>query len=174
MRLRDIVLGAMLAAVAVAIPLTFGFARIIIPPSYTATLASHVPIMVAMFIGPMAAGVAGLGSAFGFLVALGPEVGARAATHIVWGILGAYLYRGGMSPVWILGVTLPIHALGEALVLLPFGISLAAAFLITGLGTAAHHALDAVITLAVVGTLVRAGLAFPEMRGRGRKQPRVK
>lgn len=174
MKLRELVLGAMLAAMALMIPLYFGFARFVIPPAYSATLASHVPIMVAIFISPLAAAVAALGSGLGFLMALGPIIGARAFTHVIWAVLGAFLYRRGMAPVWVLGVILPVHALAEAAVILPFGISLREALLITGIGTAIHHIADSLITLAVIMPLAAAGLAFSEMRRRGTGGPRVK
>jgi len=51
---------------------------------------------------------------------------------------------------------LPIHALGEALVVWPFVPTLRDAFLITGVGTALHHVLDALITLTVYGLLLKA------------------
>ena len=164
MKLREMVLGAMMAAMALVIPLYFGFARVILPPEFTATLASHVPVMLAMFISPWVAAIAGLGSALGFLMVLGPPIAARASIHIVWAVIGAVLYRRGFRPGLILALILPIHALGEALVLVPFGVPLSAALLVTGVGTAIHHVIDSIITLAVLGALVASGVAFTEMR----------
>ncbi len=169
MKLREIVLGAMMAAMALVIPLYFGFARVILPPEFTATLASHVPVMLAMFISPWVAGVAGLGSALGFLMVLGPVIAARASIHIIWAVMGAILYRRGFKPAMVLVLILPLHAIGEALVLVPFGIPLAAALLVTGVGTAIHHVIDAGITLAVLGALAASGVAFTEMRRREKR-----
>ncbi len=168
MKTRDIVLGSMMAAMALVIPLYFGFARVILPPEFTATLASHVPVMVAMFISPVSAGIAGLGSTLGFLMVLGPIIAARASTHILWGVIGALLYRRGLSPVVVLAVILPIHAIGEALVLIPFGIPLSAALPVVGVGTAIHHVIDSGITLAVLAALAASGVAFTELRVRSK------
>jgi len=153
---RYIALGAVLTALALVIPLYFGFLRVVIPPFFTATLAAHVPCMLAMFISPLVAGAVGAGSALGFFAVLGPVIGLRASIHIIWGVLGAILYRRGMKAWLILVLMLPIHALGEALVVWPFVPTLRDAFLITGVGTALHHVLDALITLTVYGLLLKA------------------
>lgn len=155
---REMTLGGLLGAIAVVIPLAFGFLRVVIPP-FTATLASHVPVMLAIFGGPFVAFAAGLGSAIGFLIVLGPVVAARAFIHVIWGVFGAWLYQRGMKPWLVLLVILPIHALGEALVVLPFGFTLASAGVVVGLGTALHHLVDMSITLAIFAVLVRTGVA---------------
>ncbi|MCL6581835.1 MAG: ECF transporter S component [Firmicutes bacterium] len=155
---RNVTLGALLGALAAVIPLAFGFLRVTIPP-FTATLASHVPVMLAMFVSPAVAFAAGLGSTVGFLLATSLwYVAARAAVHMVWGVLGAYLYRRGMRPWAVLSVILPLHMLGEALVVLPFGFDLYKAFIVVGIGTGLHHLVDMTITLAVLGALVRLGV----------------
>lgn len=155
---REMTLGALLGSLAVIIPLAFGFLRVVIPP-FTATLASHVPVMLGIFSGPVVALAAGLGSTIGFLIALGPVVAARAFIHVIWGVLGAWLYQRGMKPWLVLLAMLPVHALGEVLVVLPFGYTLAAAGLVVGVGTALHHLVDMTITLAVFAVLVRTGVA---------------
>lgn len=97
MRARDLVYGALLTALSLVIPLAFGnYLRIYLPP-FSATLASHVPAMLAMLISPAAAVLVGLGSALGFLVAMGPVIAARAAVHAFFGLAGALLIRRGLS-----------------------------------------------------------------------------
>jgi len=155
MNRRHVALGAVLTALALVIPLYFGFLRVIIPPFFTATLASHVPSMLAMFISPVVAGAVGAGSALGFFVVLGPVIGLRASIHVIFGVLGAILYQRGMKPWLVLVLMLPVHALGEALVVWPFVPTLRDAFLITGVGTALHHVMDSFITLAVFGIVVK-------------------
>lgn len=157
-RPREMATGALLGALAVVIPLAFGFLRVVIPP-FTATLASHVPVMLGVFGGPFVALAAGLGSTLGFFIALGPVVAARAFVHVIWGVLGAWLYERGLRPWLVLLAVLPVHALGEALVVLPFGYNLATAGLVVGVGTALHHLVDMTITLIVLAVLVRTGLA---------------
>ena len=158
MSTRQLTLGAVLTALALTIPLAFGFLRIVIPPVFTMTLASHVPSMLAMFISPTVAAIVGLGSAIGFTVAIAPVIGMRAGIHIIWGVWGAVLYRRGVDPKLVLAMILPVHALGEALVVLPFGIELQHALLVVGVGTAMHHVLDSVITLLVYGSLKSANV----------------
>ena len=150
MHTKEVVYGALLTALALLIPLAFGgFLSVMIPP-FSATIASHLPVMVAMLISPQVAVMVGLGSSLGFLIKLGPIIAARAAVHAVFGAAGAFAVRRGLSFGNALILTLPIHALGEALIVLPFGFSLQKAGLVVGVGTALHHLIDAAISLAVV------------------------
>ncbi|MDI7247859.1 MAG: ECF transporter S component [Bacillota bacterium] len=147
---KQLVFGALLTALALVIPLAFGgFLGVVVPP-FSATLASHVPVMISMLLGPWVAVLVGLGSALGFLVKLGMVIAARAAMHVVFAGVGAVMVKRGM-PFWrALLWTLPIHALSEALIVLPFGFTLQRAGVVVGLGTAMHHLVDAGIALAVV------------------------
>ncbi len=147
---RQVVLGALLTALSLLIPLAFGgFLGIVIPP-FSATLASHVPVMISMLLGPWVAILVGAGSALGFFVKLGPVIAARAGMHALFAGAGAVMIKRGM-PFWrALLWTLPIHAFSEALIVLPFGFGLGKAGLVVGVGTAMHHAVDTLIALAVV------------------------
>ncbi|HHV56976.1 MAG TPA: ECF transporter S component [Firmicutes bacterium] len=161
MRTRDLVYGALLTALSLVIPLAFGnYLRIYLPP-FSATLASHVPAMLAMLISPAAAVLVGLGSALGFLVAMGPVIAARAAMHAFFGLAGALLIRRGLSFRGALTATAPIHALGEALVVLPFGFTSYQAVVVVGVGTVLHHAADALIALAAVSSLKLSSFLRP-------------
>ncbi|MDP3486359.1 MAG: ECF transporter S component, partial [Bacillota bacterium] len=74
MNTKELLYGALLTALALMIPLLFrGWLQIVIPP-FTATLGSHVPVMLAMFVSPLVAALVGVGSAVGFLITLGPVV----------------------------------------------------------------------------------------------------
>lgn len=149
MKTKHIVTGALLTALSLVIPLAFGsYLRIYIPP-FSATLASHVPSMLAMMVSPIIAVVVGLGSALGFLMVLGPDIAARACIHAVFGYIGASLVQRGWSIQKVILVTAPIHALGEALVVLPLGFDIYTAFVIVGIGTLLHHLLDGFITIVL-------------------------
>jgi len=155
---RELVYGALLTSLALIIPLYFrGWLQIVIPP-FSATLASHVPVMLAMFVSPLVAGLVGLGSTYGFFITLPPVIAARASIHIVFGILGALLYRKGFRPWQIIAITAPVHALGEALVVIPFNFTLQAALVTVGIGTLLHHVVDAAISISIFMALVRAGV----------------
>lgn len=149
MKTKELVLGGLLTSFSLLIPLAFGgFLSIYIPP-FSATLASHVPLMLAMLVSPATAVIVGISSTLGFLVKLGPLIAARAFVHIFVGYAGAHLLKIGKSFSTALLFTLPIHALGEALIVIPFGFSLYDAGVVVGLGTAFHHIIDSLIALAV-------------------------
>ncbi|WP_227766866.1 ECF transporter S component [Zhaonella formicivorans] len=153
MKTRELVLGGLLTSLALLIPLAFGgFLGVLIPP-FSATLASHVPLMLAMTISPAVAIIVALGSTLGFLIKLGPIIAARAFMHVFVGYTGATLIKQGKPLYLVLLLVLPIHALGEALIVIPFGFSLYNAGVVVGLGTAFHHLADSFITLAVVKQL---------------------
>lgn len=150
---RDLAFGALLVSLSLVIPLAWGgFLMVAIPP-FSATLASHVPLFLSMLVNPAVAVMVGFGSAVGFTLRLSPVIGARAAMHIAVGYLGARLVRSG-RPYWLaLLLVLPVHALMEALIVLPFGFSLHRAGVVVGVGTALHHLADAGISLGLVRVL---------------------
>ncbi|MHC5373471.1 hypothetical protein ACYSNU_06680 [Enterococcus sp. LJL120] len=67
--------------------------KIVIGPA-SFTLASHVPLFIAMFISPAVAVAVALGTAFGFFVSLPLVVALRALSHLVFAIIGSlYLQK---------------------------------------------------------------------------------
>ncbi len=165
--IKELLYGALLTALALLIPLAFqGWLQVSIPP-FSATLGSHVPSMLALTVSPWVAVLVGIGSSFGFLVTLGPIVAARAAVHIVFGAVGAHLYRRGFKLWQVLLLILPIHAIGESLVVMPFGLGWYQSLVLVGIGTILHHFADSAITLALYGALKKAGVPFaasPQLR----------
>ncbi len=159
MKTREIVIGGLLTALAIMIPLLFRGTplQLNIPP-FTMTLASHVPTMLAMFISPWVAAMVGIGSTLGFAMTLPAYVALRASTHIVVGVVGAHLYLRGWKPWVVLLAVLPLHAVLEALAVIAFGWSMYQAWVVVGAGTAIHHAIDSVITLSLIGAFSKAGL----------------
>ncbi|WP_028991799.1 hypothetical protein [Thermoanaerobacter thermocopriae] len=149
MKTREITIGGLLAALALVIPLAFGGVLGIVIPPFSATLASHVPVMLAMLISPATAVFVGVVSAIGFLIKLGPVIAARAAVHAVFGYVGAKMMQRRYSFPVALAVTLPIHAVLEAIVVMPFGFDFYKAFVVVGVGTILHHTIDSVIALVV-------------------------
>ncbi len=152
MKTVDVAVAAVLAALAIAIPLFFrGTLQIVIPAvGYSATLASHVPVMLSIVFGPLVSAMVGTASTFGFLATLGPVVAARASTHIVWGVAAAFAVKKGMSfPSALFFVGLPIHAGLEGLVVVPFGVPWEGA-LINVVGTAIQHTIDSIISILVL------------------------
>lgn len=149
MKTKEITIGGLLAALSLIIPLAFGGVLGIVIPPFSATLASHVPVMLAMLISPATAVFVGIVSAIGFLIKLGPVIAARAAVHAVFGYVGAKMIQRGYSFPVALAVTLPIHAVLEAIVVMPFGFDFYKAFVVVGVGTMIHHTIDSAIALAL-------------------------
>ncbi|SHF61442.1 niacin transporter [Caldanaerobius fijiensis DSM 17918] len=149
MKAREITIGGLLTALSILIPLAFGGVLGIVIPPFSATLASHVPVMLAMLISPSTAVFVGIGSAIGFLIKLGPIIAARAAVHAAFGYVGAKMIQKGYSFPVALAAILPIHAVLEAVVVMPFGFDFYKAFVVIGIGTMIHHTIDSLIAIAV-------------------------
>lgn len=159
MRVKELVWGGLLTSLALMIPLAFGGVLGVTVPPFSATLASHVPVMLAMALSPLVAFMVAAGSALGFFIKLGPVIGARASMHIIFALVGALMIKKGFTLRGALLATLPIHALSEALIVLLFGFTLQKAGLVVGIGTALHHGMDSLIALAVYAAL---GFMFPK------------
>ena len=160
---RNMIITALLTALGIMIPIVFTFLRVVLPPAFTATLGAHVPVMTAMFISPLSAIFVAIGTTVGFLfTGLPPVVTARAATHIIYAVVGAYMVRKRANIIIIGAVTMLIHGIFEALVVIPFLAAdenlIYSAFYVTGLGTIIHHIIDFVIALGVVSALRTAKL----------------
>ncbi len=180
MKTKEIVIGAMLTAFSILIPVAFGnYLRILIPP-FSATLASHVPVMIAMMISPAVAIIVGVGSGLGFLLAYGAGpvglmISARAFSHAIWAYTGAVMIRRGQSFGKAIAVTSVLHALLEALVVylmfIIFGIPVTQGSGVSGeslttlsvmgiilLGTLLHHVVDGIISITIVKALKIRGM----------------
>lgn len=155
MKTRELTLGALLAAMAILIPAAFaGVLTITIPP-FTATLMSHVPVFLAMLLNPMVAALVGVASAIGFFIKMGlPYVAARALMHGVVGYMGASMIKKGSSFQAALWATLPVHAILEGIVVIPFfGFNLHKIIVVVVVGTALHHVVDGIISYAFAKAL---------------------
>lgn len=162
---KNMVITALLIAFGIIIPTAFGFLRVILPPAFTATITAHVPIFVAMFISPVSAIFTAIGTALGFLLAgLDMVVVIRAASHIVFAIVGALMINKKMSILSIGIVTAILHALCEAIVVyifLALGWTTSAdsfvkiAFYTTGVGTILHHIIDYIIAVILIKSLAK-------------------
>jgi len=89
--LQTMTIAALLIAIAIVIPVFCP--KIVLGPA-SVTLASHVPVFIAMFISPPVAVAVALGSTAGFLLAGFPIVIVlRAFTHILFALTGAYILK---------------------------------------------------------------------------------
>lgn len=149
---KKLAITALLTALAIVIPFAVFF-KVIIPP-FSATLGSHVPMFIAMLLGPKVAIMTGVGSALGFFLNLGPLVGARAFMHVFVGLAGSMLIQKGIYFKKAALITAPLHGLLEMLVVMPFiGLDVYEVLIITGVGTVLHHLADAIISYVIVNIL---------------------
>ncbi len=164
--IKKITVSALLTALAIVIPLMMPI-KIKLEPIFSATLAAHVPGILAMFIGPFAVVGTAVGSAIGFFQVLGPWVAARAFMHLVFGLIGCHLIKKNYNIFFIIVVAGLIHAASEMLVgltslpfvPLPEGTSAARNILMTvGLGTFIHHCIDFAIVMVIYKPLQAAGV----------------
>lgn len=90
-KVKSMTIAALLCAVGIMIPMFFP--KIIIGPA-SFTLASHVPILIAMFISPTVAISVALITGFGFLFAGFPLIIVfRALTHLVFAGVGSFMLK---------------------------------------------------------------------------------
>lgn len=170
-KLVAMVVTALLCAIGIVIPM-FCPKIVIGPMSFT--LASHVPIFIAMFISPAAAAAVTLGTTVGFFAAGFPLVIVlRALSHIVFVMIGAFWLKKwpqalrSVKGAAIFGALLSVvHAGCEILVVTYFffGNLLSKGFysngyvlsvlMLVGVGGFVHSMVDYSLSLAVWKPLV--------------------
>ena len=176
LKTRDMVVSALLIAIGILIPMIFtGLPfRIVVGP-YSATLMAHVPVIIAMFISPWTAVFTAVGTTIGFFFTAPVVIAVRAASHIVFAVMGAFLIKKGMRLVPLALITGIVHAIFEGIVVWIFfagglsvpteGYSIFALVIITIVGTFAHHIIDFVISYVVGKALAKAKMipALPKL-----------
>lgn len=172
LKTKDLVISALLIAIGILIPMIFTGPpfRIVVGP-YSATLMAHVPVLIAMFISPWTAVFTAVGTTIGFFFTAPLVVAVRAASHIAFAIVGAYMVKKNINLILTCVSTGVIHAVFEGIVVLIFfaaGLSSSDTYSnmvmmwITVAGTFAHHIVDFVISVIVAGALHKAHL-MPEL-----------
>ncbi len=164
---RDMVVSALLIAIGILIPMIFTGPpfRIVVGP-YSATLMAHVPVIIAMFISPLTATFTAVGTTIGFFFTAPLIVAVRAASHIVFAVLGAYLISKGIRAILLCAITGVVHSVIEGIIVMIFyvggfsapnaGYTIASLVIITIIGTFIHHCVDFAIAYAVGKGLSRA------------------
>lgn len=161
---KNLAVAGLLTALGILIPLMMPI-KLVIPPAFSYTLASHVPIFIAMFVSPWVAIMVTLGTALGFaLNGLPIMIAARALSHLSFVIPGSlYIKKHRLdTPVkkimfnFIIAL---IHGLFEFGVValisskdLNFAIIMQF-FLFLGIGTIIHSMVDFILALIVVDGL---------------------
>ncbi len=179
---KELTLTALLTALAIIIPMVMPV-KVVMPP-FTATLASHVPLILAMFLSPMAAVLTAIGSAIGFFFTFSPIVAARAATHVFFTLAGAYLLRKKAHPALVVIVTLVLHSITDMATVYVAAEFMGMKTLLNshamgyvqiwlGLGTAVHHLVDFFIAYLVMIPLCKAKIINPNLLWGGKKRETV-
>lgn len=157
-KIKEMMIASMLCAIGIIIPM-FSPLKIIIEPA-SFTLASHVAIMVAMFLSPRITITVVLGTTLGFFLGGFPiTVVMRAASHLVFAGVGSYILMKNSSIlfdkkryiVFIITLSL-LHAITEVVVVLPFFLQGSGSndffytlFILVGIGTFIHSLIDFVL-----------------------------
>ena len=87
---KRLTISALLIAMGIIIPMVM--TRITIGPA-SFTLASHVPVFIAMFISPVVAIAVSLGTGFGFFLSATPIIALRALSHLIFAVIGAVILQ---------------------------------------------------------------------------------
>ncbi|MBG9980722.1 hypothetical protein HZY91_06455 [Facklamia sp. DSM 111018] len=160
--------AALLTAIGILIPLLMPIKIIIGPASYT--LASHVPIMLAMFISPMVASIVAIGTALGFFLAGFPIVIVlRAASHLLFAYYGANkLISISTVNFNVFNIIINLfHAVAEVIVVtaitsLQFDLHyFYTVVLLVGLGTLIHGIIDFYLAHLLAHSINKHKLVFP-------------
>lgn len=94
MKSKSLAISGLLTGLGILIPIVLAPYAIRIEPYASYTLASHVPVMVAMFFSPGIAIAVALGTSLGFLMTTTPIIFARALSHTVFAFVGSkYLQK---------------------------------------------------------------------------------
>ena len=144
---RNLTITALLMALAIMIPIVMPLKVVIPPASYT--LASHVPIFLAMIF---------------FVAGFPIVIVMRAASHIIFALMGAYYIKhhpgvltGALSFVAFNLACAIVHAIGEVLACLLFYTTttmpnidlIYVVFVLVGGGTIVHSLVDGYIALYI-------------------------
>lgn len=87
---KRLTISALLIAMGIIIPMVMP--RITIGPA-SFTLASHVPVFIAMFISPVVAIAVSLGTGFGFFLSATPIIALLALSHLIFAVIGAVILQ---------------------------------------------------------------------------------
>lgn len=176
--IRNLTISALLIGLGILIPMVMP--KIVIGPA-SFTLASHVPVFIAMFFSPLVVIAVVLGTTFGFFISTTPIIALRAFSHLIFALLGAYYLQkhpelvlkngkftlaNGRFQVFNLVIGL-IHAIAEMIVVSAFYFMgnmpdtfysqgyIYTVFILMGVGGLVHSLVDFNIAYFVAGALYK-------------------
>lgn len=171
---KSLAYTAILVAFGILIPMIMPIKLVIGPASYT--LASHVPIFIAMFISLPVGLLVALGTTLGFLLAGFPIVIVlRALSHLVFALVGGLILKKSprlleqpsTTAIFALSINI-LHGVAEFIVvyLMTVGPATEASYIwslvgLVGLGTIVHGLIDFYLALYLFRFLShRVGIHF--------------
>ena len=159
-KLQSMVIAALLCAIGIVIPM---FAPKIVLEPASFTLASHVPIFIALFISPLVALSVSIGTTIGFFLSGFPIVVVlRALSHVLFAMIGAFILKKRTNTLTTFGGAVlfglllsVIHAVSEVAVvtLFYFGNGMPQKYY-------AHGYFISVIALVGIGTIIHSMIDF--------------
>ncbi|WP_240188648.1 hypothetical protein [Lactococcus taiwanensis] len=170
-KVRNLIIAAMLTALGILIPAIMPAKIIIGPASFT--LASHVPVMAAMFFSPVMTAFVAIGTTLGFMISTPvPTIWLRALMHLFVMTAGAYFLKKHPEivhqkvKIQIFNLVLGIcHAGLEALIVYVFyafgfatmdQAALLNLLLLIGFGGLVHSMIDFNLSLGLCNVLSKA------------------
>lgn len=161
-KVKSMTIAGMLCAIGIVLPM---FAPRFAAGPISFTLASHVPIFIAMFISPMTAVSVALITSLGFIFAgVNIEIVIRAFTHVIFALIGSLWLKKNKrillsfkSSSFYCFIIAIIHAVAEVVALTVYyqiaGIKQEAFVMVVvvgvGLGTFIHSTVDFIISVFV-------------------------
>ncbi len=158
--IKSVTIAALLTALAVVVPMYMP--KLPVPQPFSVTPASHLAVILAMFVSPFTVFCTVIGSTIAFLAVLGPVVAMRAFSHIIFALVGCYLLHKRYNIFLTILLTGILHALGEVVVVSVFaffGMATSTMYFIWGVTggiTFLHHVFDFIIALIVYKALSKA------------------
>jgi len=166
-KIYDITAAAALCAIGIIIPM-FSPVKVVLEPA-SFTLASHVPVFIAMFISPYTSLFVALGTTAGFFFGGFPlSIVLRALTHCIFAVCGSIVLKKrpeilkSIYKALVFSFIISIlHAICEVLAVTPlyFGNAMSPGFynkgytvsviLLVGVGTVVHSMVDFFISLFI-------------------------
>lgn len=155
--IKSITIAGLLTALAIVIPLFMP--KLPVPQPFSVTPASHLAVILAMFVSPFTVVCTVIGSTIAFFAVLGPVVAMRAFSHILFAVVGCYLLKKRYNLILTIAITAVLHALGEVVVVFIFslfGMAESTVYFmwgVTGGITVFHHCFDFAIAMIVYKAL---------------------
>ncbi len=151
--IRTVTITGLLTALAIVAPLFMP--KLPVPEPFSVTIASHVAVILAMFVNPFAVVCSVIGSTIAFLNILGPIVAMRAFSHLIFTLVGYFLLKKRYNLILVILITAVLHALGEVLVVALLMPAATPTFIwgITGGVTVLHHCFDFAIAMVIYKAL---------------------